>query len=210
MNVYGYAISVLTLEIVAEFTVLHELYVISFSIFYAVMLHTIRGIRAFDTSSAFTGGAKPLRRFILSIIVLNFLPFIYFSVILLYLLQFLEVSILSILVVFGLSIGIFGFDKIFHAFLVRYKSSFYTSGEMESILGNGNGQNIARKFSCHYLQYLIPGVLYIVVPLGFLLVEFDAIMGISTIVGSALAGFAIWHYWRRTIEPHKSQPVKVP
>ncbi len=188
---------VLLYSLTTQFTVLHELYIITFSIFYGVMLHTLKGIRAFDTSSAFTGNAKPLRRFVLSIVFLNFLPFIHFSMILLYLLQNLELSIYSILVVFGLSIGIFGFDKIFHAILSRYRNSLYTTSELESILRNYD--NAGRKFSFHYLQNLVPGLLYIFVPLGFLIYGFNWIIGVVIIVASIVAGFVTWYRWKGTM-----------
>ena len=196
--------SVLSLEIPGELTFLHHLYIISFSVFYAVMLHTIRGIRAFDTSAAFTADPRSLRRFVLSILFLNLLPFLHFSIILLYLLHYLALNIFSILVVFALSISVFGFDKVFHTMLIRFNGMLYTSSEYQSVI---NSESAARKFSSHYLQYLIPGLLYILVPLGLLLLQFDLASGIVTIVGIVAGSFVAWHRWHSDSDPRPNEQI---
>lgn len=185
---------VLSIEFPNELTFLHHLYIVSFSIFYAVMLHTLKGLHAFDTSAAYTGNPKSLMRFVLSIVFLNLLPFLHFSIILLYLLHYLEVNILSILLVFALSISIFGFDKIFHAILIRGNKRLYTKSEYESVINFSD--SMRKKFASHYLQFLIPGLLYVLVPLGLLLLEFDKVSGLIIISCSILGALVVWHRWR--------------
>ena len=175
---------------------MHHLYIVSFSIFYAVMLHTLKGIHAFDTAAAFTGNPKSLMRFALSILFLNLLPFLHFSIILLYLLHYLEVSIFSILLVFALSISIFGFDKIFHAMLIGSSKRLYTESEFESVINFSD--SMRKKFASHYLQFLMPGLLYVLVPLGLLLFEFDKVSGLVIISCSILGASVVWHRWRST------------
>jgi len=169
------------------------------------MLHTIRGIRAFDTSAAFTADPRSLRRFVLSVLFLNLFPFLHFSIILLYLLHYLALNIFSILVVFALSISIFGFDKIFHTTLIRFNGMLYTSSEYQSVIKHS--ESAARKFSSHYLQYLIPGLLYILVPLGLLLLQFDLASGIVTIVGTVAGSFVAWHRWRSKSDPRPNEQI---
>jgi hypothetical protein len=184
------------LQTLTELSVLDQLYIVSFSIFYGVMLHTLKGIRAFDTSAAFTGKPAPLARFAMSIAFLNLLPFLEFSIIILYALENLQLNILSILLVFGLSIGIFGFDKIFHALLIGAKTRLYNGGELESVCGLNDA--LARKFSSHYLQFLVPGLLYIFVPIGLLLLlTFDIFTGIMIIISTILSSVLLWIQWRR-------------
>ncbi len=166
----------------------------SFSVFYAVMLHTLKGLHAFDTSAAFAANRKSLLRFALSVVFLNLLPFLHFSIILLYLLQYLELDIFSVLTIFALSISIFGFDKVFHAILIRFSGKLYTAQEFESV--TKFGENMKRKFASHYLQFLIPGLLYILIPLGLLLLEFEKVSGLATILGSAACAVIVWHRWR--------------
>lgn len=158
------------------------------------MLHTIRGIRAFDTSAALTANPRSVMRFVLSILFLNLFPFLHFSIILLYLLHYLELNIISILTVFALSISIFGFDKVFHAMLIRGSGRLYTEPELESV--KHFSDSARRKFASHYLQYLIPGLLYILVPLGLLLLQFDRASGIATIAGAIVGSLVIWLRWR--------------
>lgn len=158
------------------------------------MLHTIKGIRAFDTSAAFTGNTKSLARFGMSIFLLNLLPFIQFSVILLYSLQYLEVNILSILIIFALSISIFGFDKIFQSMLVRSRHRLYSEAELKAILVSS--EHIKRKFDSHYFQLLVPGLLYIFIPLGFLVLEFDLVAGLIIIFFTSAASLSGWYHWR--------------
>jgi hypothetical protein len=158
------------------------------------MLHTLKGLHAFDTSAAFTANPKSLMRFALSVLFLNLLPFLHFSIILLYLLRYLQVDIFSILLVFALSISIFGFDKIFHAILIRGSNRLYTSSEFESVISFSD--SMRRKFASHYLQFLIPGLLYVLVPLGMLLFEFDKLSGLLVISGSILGTVVVWHRWR--------------
>jgi len=167
---------------------------VSFSVFYAVMLHTLKGLHAFDTSAAFAANKKSLLRFALSVAFLNLLPFLHFSVILLYLLHYLQLNIFSILTIFALSISIFGFDKVFHAILVRFSGRLYTAAEFESVMKFSN--DMKRKFASHYLQFLVPGLLYILIPLGLLLLEFEKVSGIATIIGSAAGAVIVWHRWR--------------
>jgi hypothetical protein len=184
----------LSIESPSELTFLHHLYIISFSIFYDVMLHTLKGLRAFDTTAAFTGNAKPLARFALSILFLNLLPFLHFSIILLYLLHYLHTDIFSILLVFAMSISIFGYDKVFHAMLIRGSKRLYTESELESVVNFSD--SMRRKFASHYLQSLIPGLLYVLVPLGLLLLAFDAVWGLIIISCSIIGSFIVWYRWR--------------
>jgi len=158
------------------------------------MLHTLKGLHAFDTAAAYTGNPKSLIRFVLSIVFLNLLPFLHFSIILLYLLHYLEVNILSILMVFSLSISIFGFDKIFHAILIRGSNQLYTKSEFDSVINFSD--SMRRKFASHYLQFLIPGLLYVLVPLGLLLLEFDKVSGLIVISSSIIGALLVWHQWR--------------
>jgi hypothetical protein len=202
------------LQTLTELSVLDQLYIVSFSIFYGVMLHTLKGIRAFDTSAAFTGNKQPLIRFAMSVVFLNLLPFLQFSIIILYALQNLDLNIFSILIVFGLSIGIFGFDKVFHAILIKERKRLYEDAELETVVGYSSA--LARRFSSHYLQYLIPGVLYISVPLGALLLLFDASIGVALLVTSIAMSLVVWTHWRKSLtlqtstkgvrEPESSQP----
>jgi len=158
------------------------------------MLHTLKGLQAFDTTAAFTGNPKSLARFALSILMLNLLPFLYFSVILLYLLHYLRIDIFSILLVFALSISIFGFDKVFHAILIKSRKKLYTEFELESVINYNEG--MSRKFASHYLQSLIPGLLYILVPLGLLLGAFDVLSGVILVSCSIIGSFIVWYRWR--------------
>jgi hypothetical protein len=134
-----------------------------------------------------------LTRFALSVIFLNLLPFLHFSIILLYLLHYLEVNIFSVLIVFALSISIFGFDKVFHAILIRNSRRLYTKSEFESVMRFSDSKR--KKFSLHYLQLLIPGLLYIQIPLGLLLLEFDKVFGLAIIFGSIAGALAVWYLW---------------
>ena len=158
------------------------------------MLHTLRGLAAFDTSAAYKGNPKSLMRFVLSIIFLNLLPFLHFSIILLYLLHNLEVNILTILIIFSLSISIFGFDKIFHALLIRGRNKLYTKSELESVTSYSD--NMRKKFSSHYLQFLVPGLLYVLIPLALLLLEFDKLLGLILISCSVGGALLVWHRGR--------------
>ena len=180
--------------IINELSFLHHLYIVSFSIFYAVMLHTLKGIHAFDTSAAFTANRKALFRFAMSVIFLNLFPFLHFSIILLYLLNYLVVDIFSILLVFSLSISIFGFDKVFHAMLIRGRTRFYTESEFESVLKFSDSTR--RKFESNFLQFLVPGLLYILVPLGLLMLEFELVSGLAIIFGSITGSIIVWYWWR--------------
>ena len=179
-----------------ELSILDQLYIVSFSIFYGVMLHALKGMHAFDTSAVFTGDAKPVARFAISVFFLNLLPFLYFSIVLLYFLQDLQVNIFTILVVFALSLSIFGFNKIFYSILVSGKSRLYTPSELESVTRFSG--SIERKFSSHYLQFLIPGILYILVPIGMLALALDIPTGAAIIAASIGGSIAAWYRWRRS------------
>jgi hypothetical protein len=104
----------------------------------------------------------------------------------------------------NLSISIFGFDKIFHAILVRHVTALYTEAEVASISAN---ENIKKKFSYHYFQFLVPGALYVAIPIALLATIFNAGIGLSAIVISAVGTVAAWYRWRNVLRANKAVTI---
>lgn len=180
-------------EIVLSLDLLRHLYLILFSVFYGVMLTLCRGLHAFDTSAAFAGDRRALARVLLSISLLNAVPFFYFALTFINLIIPLSVEIFSIFVVLALSLSVFGFYKILYSVLVAMKERLYYAQNETNLKGYypyDADRKIVTEFDRHYMQHLVPGILYVFVPLCLTLVYYNVALGIvslAALFGSTVA-----------------------
>lgn len=168
-------------------TTLHQIYFVAFAIFYAIVLQGVSKHAPFKTSSAFL--KQPFCRLIVSVIILNFVPILYFSWFLTNLgllgkidLQnpyaFLNnVSLVS--VVFALTLSTFGFQKIWYMSMIIGKNKFYTCNEKTDFQKKG-----IIFLDRHPLQYLFASIFYITLPSFFFygLSEITSIISIGLLI----------------------------
>lgn len=173
----------MTLEKFLGFNELQEIFTIAFPIFFGLMLSFSGGIRAFDTTPVFKGNKKNIARFTISILILNVIPFAYFSVILVYGLRLLgDVDFPKVIVTMGLALGVFGFSRIYYAIVTAGKNILYEKGELNQIKELKRDNIIGYQY--HHTQYLFPGLMYLLIPIGIfsLFVNIKNFSGITWIV----------------------------
>ncbi len=172
---------------------LPHLYLISFSVFYGVMLSLCRGLHAFDSSSAFKGERKAFARILVSISLINVIPFSYFAITFIYFVMPLPLNIFSVFVVLGLSLSVFGFYKILYGVLVGFKRRLYNELNEDNVKGYypyDSDRKIMTEFDRHPMHHLVPGALYIFIPLGLLAFYYSlmaAIVLLAILFGSVIA-----------------------
>lgn len=155
----------MTLQSYAGFTELQEIFTIAFSVFFGLMLSFAGGIRAFDTTPVYKGNIRPIARFTISVLILNLAPFGYFALILVYGLPVLgNFDFPKVIVTLALAIGVFGFSRIYYAVVTAGQRILYAKGELEQIKILKRDNVIGYHY--HHTQYLFPGLMYILVPLG--------------------------------------------
>ena len=149
----------------SDFTQLQEIFIIVFPIFYVVLLGFAGGIRAFDTATAFNAHLEAIARFALAVIFINIIPFAYFTILLFYGIPKMNYDTWSIMVVFALSLSVFGFSRIYYGIILGGKNHFYYKDEVDRMLKEKSQDKL--DFSRHFSQQLFPGLLYVLIPLGF-------------------------------------------
>ena len=137
---------------------------------------------------------KILHRFMLSVAILNILPILYFAYFLLNLSKItLEDNssnsifplgyIVPILLVFGISLGVYGFSRLWVAIVVCKPFWFYTEYELTQVIWRKDERVT---FKRHWFQHLFPSFYYILVPvLAFYIVTLycDGIIVSGIILG---------------------------
>jgi len=169
-----------------------QMFILFFSILYGIMLNSVIGLRAFPLASAFAfkdymgqndqdkpiweKGYRSFKRFVLSFVLLNILPFIYFAVAF----QFIEkiignlpsanlfFTIVQVVFIGFLSLGVFAFYRFFIGLaILKHKKNyvFYTEIEYEKHIEKRH----VYPSSCHLILvgfvYLIPWLVMILTSL---------------------------------------------
>jgi hypothetical protein len=132
--------------------------VLFYAFFWAAALSVTSRYQPFDTPSMSIGDGRAWRRFIISLIVLNVLPVIWFI--------FLYLAIIPnktgwvpIVAAAIASLSVFGYHRILHAFIAseRMYHWFYTVEQVRDVRDRGQFTQ-PQTFRAHF----VPGVLYIV------------------------------------------------
>lgn len=129
------------------------------------MLGFAGGIRAFDTATSFNAHLEAFARFALAVIFINIIPFAYFTIFLFYGIPKMNYDPWSIMVVFALSLSVFGFSRIYYGIILAGKNHLYYKNEMDRMLEERPQERLG--FSRHFSQQFFPGLLYISIPIGF-------------------------------------------
>jgi len=136
--------------------------VLFYAFFWAAALSVTSRYQPFDTPSMFIRNSRAWRRFVVSLIILNVLPILWFI--------FLYIKVIpsknGLAPTIGAavaSLSIFGFHRILHAFIAseRVYHWFYTDEEIKDVRDRGKFTQ-PQTFSAHF----IPGILYIVIFAG--------------------------------------------
>ena len=191
------------------FSHLQEIFIIAFPIFFGLLLHFSGGVRAFDTTALLKRNRKNIFRLTISIILLNVLPFGYFSIILLWALpsisEFNDITWLNVVrvsVTLALALAVIGFYRIYYSVTVAYQKKLYTSAELKQIIDTK--KDSSWEFRYHHTQFLIPGLLYIAIPIGMFFILLGSLYGIVSswiiIGGIFTSGFVIRRKFRDKIK----------
>jgi len=149
-----------------------------FSILYGIMLNSLFGLGAFPISHAwarvdvikrvkgkplYVEGTKSRQRFWLSLLLLNFAPFVYFGITF----QCIGVigdipstnflyTILQIVFIGFLSLGVFAFYHFFLGFVTYYRNRFYTQYDLKRLMNKRAIHPRSRNHILAGFTYLIP------------------------------------------------------
>jgi len=160
-----------------------EMFMLFFSILYGIMLNSLIGLGAFPVAAAFAfkdvenrvcgkpiwrKGYRSFRRLVLSIILLNFFPFIWFAFIFHNIEDFignlslthLPHTIFQILSIGLLSLSVFAFYRFFLGLIVWQpcgNSLFYTPYELEEHIKD-------RAIYPSSWRHILAGILYLIIP----------------------------------------------
>jgi len=136
-----------------------QAFVLFFAFFWAVAISLTGRYQPFDTASMWKNDQMAIRRFIVSIIILNILPILWFVII--YIIIPNDSNILTIIVAAISSLSAFGFHRILHAFVASDSeySKYYTDKQIEEVRGRGEFTQ-DQSFPAHF----VPGMLYIIIP----------------------------------------------
>lgn len=140
------------------------------------MLVTSNPIRPFDSADFFAGNRQSGYRLGLAIFLLNIAPFLYFISILNKLnfdLPPFPDYIFLILIIFSLSLSVFGYAKIFYSIIIAKREKFYSERDFQRLIKKNPEQK--KGFSRHYSQHLYPGFLYVTLPIEFYFTYTDII-----------------------------------
>lgn len=130
------------------------------------MLNSSNSIKPFNAELAFRGNKEAFYRFLISVSLLNFLPILHLAFFLISLKELQEISIQNVFVVFLLAFSVFGYAKIYYSVITNKnkegKYRFYSRIEFEKIVEKNPEQKIG--FNRHFLRHLVPGCLYVIIP----------------------------------------------
>ena len=153
--------------IFTHFSELQEVFLIAFSIFFAIMLQSLQHLIPFKTSTAFKEPAI-FYRVLLAVLTLNILPIFYFGIFLLNLGD-APLGLFSIFVVFALCLGVYSFARLFTTIVTKWKSIFYTKEELDDT--NNKSEPRLVTLQRHWSQqfYVFQYYLFIPILLYFIL-----------------------------------------
>ena len=130
------------------------------------MLGYAQEYNPFDTYDAWRRKPSAVKRLLMALVILNFIPFLHFAGVFILLGQF-EIllkatffDVLGIILIPFLSLLVFGYYRIFVAFLYLFPKTFYTSEKRIKQL---------TKTPANFWARFIPGVLYAILPTFILL-----------------------------------------
>lgn len=162
---------------------LQQIYLVFFSIFFAIMLYSVKELAPFKTSLAHIRQVQ--KRLGVSIFVLNVAPIIYF----IYFLTSLENSnfqfseflgnIIPIVTVFALSLSVYGFQQFWFAIINGFQESLFTQNELFKIKFVKNLEFFWR----HPNQNLYPAIYYVLIPTIFFYYMSNQISSLISIIG---------------------------
>ncbi len=135
--------------------------VLFYAFFWAAALSVTGRYQPFDTPSAWSGDSRAIKRLIVSLVILNLLPILWF--LFLYKIIPNDDSLSSIMASAVASLSVFAFHRILHAFIASENlyRHFYTPEQVDEVREKGKFTQ-PQTFNAHF----IPGLLYIVVPSG--------------------------------------------
>jgi len=133
--------------------------VLFYAFFWAAALNNTGRYQPFDTPSMCIWDGRAWRRFVVSLIILNALPVVWFV--------FLYLKVIPnqngwvpIVAAAVASLSVFGFHRILHAFIASEHMChwFYTSEQIKDVHDRGKFKQ-PQTFMAHF----IPGILYIII-----------------------------------------------
>jgi hypothetical protein len=137
--------------------------VLFYAIFWAAAINVTGRYQPFDTPSMWAREKRAWCRFLVSLIILNILPLIWFIFLYHYIIPDNK-CFTSIIAAAVASLSTFGFHRILHAFIAskRMYAWFYTSKQVREVRERGKFTQ-PQTFCAHF----VPGILYIVIPCVF-------------------------------------------
>ena len=135
--------------------------VLFYAFFWAAALSVTSRYQPFDTPSVWARERRAFLRLLMSLIILNILPIIWF--IILYRLIPDDNNLSSVAAAAVASLSVFAFHRILHAFIAseRMYHPFYTLEQVQEVRDRGKFKQPQT-----FLAHFIPGVLYIFIPGG--------------------------------------------
>lgn len=141
----------------------HQALVFFYAIFWAAALSVTGRYQPFDTPSMCKRDCLALRRFIISLIILNLLPVGWLAFLYTFIIPDTK-GLTPIVAAAFASLSVFGFHRILHAILAsdRTYHCFYTNKQISQVRDRGKFKQ-PQAFTAHFW----PGIIYIVA-FGFL------------------------------------------
>jgi hypothetical protein len=135
--------------------------ILFYAFFWAAALSVTGRYQPFDTPSVWSRNSLATKRFIVSLLILNLLPILWF--LFLYKIIPNDDTLSSITAAAVASLSVFAFHRILHAFIAseNFYHYFYTLEQVIEVRDRGKFTQ-PQTFKAHF----IPGLLYIVVPSG--------------------------------------------
>jgi hypothetical protein len=135
--------------------------VLFYAFFWAAALSVTGRYQPFDTPSAWSGESRAVKRLLVSLLILNVLPILWF--LLLYNIIPNDDRLASIVAAAFASLSVFAFHRILHACIASENmyQSFYTLEQVEEVRDRGKFTQ-PQTFGAHF----IPGLFYIIIPSG--------------------------------------------
>ena len=135
--------------------------VLFYAFFWAAALSATSRYQPFDTPSAWSRDSRAVKRLLVSLLILNVLPILWF--LLLYNIIPNYDRVTSIMAAAVASLSVFAFHRILHAFIASEKmyQHFYTLEQVNEVRDRGKFTQ-PQTFSAHF----IPGLLYVIIPSG--------------------------------------------
>jgi hypothetical protein len=139
----------------------HQALVLFYAFFWAAAISVTVRYQPFDTPSAWVRESRAIKRLLVSLLILNILPILWFFF--LYKIIPDDNRLPSIIAAAVASLSVFGFHRILHAFIASESmyQCFYTLEQVKEVRDRGKFTQ-PQTFSAHF----IPGLLYIIVPGG--------------------------------------------